>query len=71
MSRSQKRRYRRTRNYRVGIIKEISEQELRTKRIASVVAAAGLEEARREAEAAKEHAQQRATGQPPGEVSHA
>lgn len=55
MSRSPRRRYRKTADRRVWVFSELR-HDLRPDQIASIITAAGLEQARLEAEAAAEHA---------------
>lgn len=57
MSRSSKRRYRKVADRRVWVFSELN-HELRPEQIAKVLTAASLEQARKEAEAAREHSRQ-------------
>lgn len=58
MSRSPKRRYRKRPDRRVWVFSELN-HDLRPEQIAKILTAAGLEQARLEAEAAQTHEQQR------------
>lgn len=57
MSRSPKRRYRKRPDRRVWVFSELN-HDLRPEQIAKILTAAGLEQARREAEAAHAHGRQ-------------
>lgn len=70
MNRPSKRRYRRSSNREVRIYSELN-QDQRAQQIARVLTASGLEQARREAEAAQEHRQEALGSPTPPEVRHA
>lgn len=63
MSRKFQRRYRKRPDRRVWVFSELN-HDLRPEQIAHILTAAGLEQARREAEAAQEYDQQRARRAP-------
>lgn len=70
MNRAAKRRYRRSVNREVRIFSELN-QDQRAQQIARVLTASGLEQARREAEAAQEHRREAPASPAPPEVRHA
>lgn len=63
MSRASKRRFRKVADRRVWVYSELN-HELRPEQIAKVLTAASLEQARMEAEAAKDHARRAHQGDP-------